>query len=438
MPVTTNYAHVLDCYMGTTTGTVATDRTDPTRVRFTYTVQGNTGYYDALQVYVTRQRTTGTPSDVIDVKPGDVIRCLHQFRALRDRRMRWRMRWLDAAGVLVGAVEAATPSAYGNGTTWTPNYAEFVVPNDPTIARMIPYIQSMQATTDPLGFIVGDWVDLSRAIITKNQPFPPVSVDGFFDGNTPDLPARPALEGSDFAWAGPVLISASTRTTIPALPAAERVNYARNPGTRNPVAGAGWASTGPAWFRTFVGLPAGTAIPGHPELTAAVSSSPAPGTTSELALSLTNVGNDGAPPISRYLALWMYTDAAGMFARPVSGAAWSVPLPPGVWTFVRVPGPIPALAAATVAAGKGPGGICTETDLVYATGALIAPTSGGTYFDGATPDDPPRPAIPGRGFTWAGAPDASDSLQNPLPALPVTIVPLRWEPTTDDQERGIR
>lgn len=356
--VITNYAHLLDCYSGTTTGAITAVRTDDV-MRYTYTTQGNTSYSDALAVYPTR---IGSVYDTVPCKAGDTIRCQGEFRANRERSMRWRMRYLNASGAAVSNSNGAYSEK--TATDWIVAPVEvWTVPDDPTIVACSPYLGSGPATVAPAGFSLDDWVEIRRAIITIDQTFP-IS-GGYFDGGTLDLPPTDTAIGYRFDWTGTEYATASTATPIP---------------------------------QSVIGLEA-----------------PLPAQTD--AVFRVQLRASEAMPGGRLVLRPDLVDPAGEVDVLID---LDFPAGESSLTLVASSGadPVAGLAFVWGADTGGPIGSSLEV-----TGILVEPTEPypdpgeHPYFDGYTLDVPPTAIEPGVDYDWTGEPDASTSTATSTPPV---------------------
>lgn len=205
--VVTNYSHLKDCYIGTSTGQISSVYTGDV-LRVTYTTQGNTSWSDSLGIRVTRRSDTSV-SDIVPCVSGDKVYCRASYRANRPRQWRWRMAYVDATGTtVVGVINSAYTATAGDA--WlTPPDEVWTVPDDARIVGCVPYIGSGSAGS-PSGFITGDWCEIRDVTVTTVQ----LPAGFTFDGATPDTAPTDTASGWDFAWVGAVNSTASTATEL--------------------------------------------------------------------------------------------------------------------------------------------------------------------------------------------------------------------------------
>jgi hypothetical protein len=202
-----NYALGTAGFTSTTTGVVAKSFPEPRSMRLTFTLQGNTPWWDALALYPAQPAT----SVQVPVLAGQVVRlgCRYKVNDNDLRRLRVRYTWFDASNAAIGAnptFGATSPTASQPASDVWSVPVSWVLPAAPAGAAMVSVsIQSVDGSpaSVPSGFETADFLEWGDLWLTIDDPDPT-----FFDGNTTS--SDPLVR---YSWTGTPGASASIMET---------------------------------------------------------------------------------------------------------------------------------------------------------------------------------------------------------------------------------
>lgn len=195
-----------------TTGTWSWTTPEPGTLRVECLTNTQTTWSDAFSVYL-HQILSTDPKQPVAVGDKFTFGCEFRYGPTYARRhnLRRGVALYDASGSVIGFTQYASGShaVPSDAGLWVQTRFEYTI-TDPSAVTAVFRLQSQSAGASPSGFDVGDWMEMRRFYMFRNQ-----SADPIFDGDTLDTSKYL------YAWSGTANASPSLETTLKRVGATE-------------------------------------------------------------------------------------------------------------------------------------------------------------------------------------------------------------------------